>query len=153
MIIRNAKATDAEAIVQLVMDTIKKINACDYSDSQITAWINFQSVERIKKNIGMGHYIVCTDEKGEIFGVGSRVADQIHALYTAPDHVNQGIGSALLSRMEEDAKSEGINALEFLVTITALPFYMNRGYTRIADAFWTLPNGISIDVAKMKKEI
>jgi putative acetyltransferase len=151
--IRRAKTSEATAIVELVKDTIRKINARDHTEEQIAAWIDYQSVDRTRRDIESGQYIVYADDAGEIVGVGSRDADQIHALFTAADRVGKGVGSELLARMAEDAKSEGFNELRFLATTTALPFYQNRGYKKVDEANWPMADGVSIEVAKIEKKI
>jgi putative acetyltransferase len=153
MNIRKAKVSEAQAILDLNAETWRLINSKDYTKDQIEAWLRQQCKERIEQGIIAGNVTVCVDKRDHLLGVGARFGNEITGLYVSATLQRQGIGSKLLSQIEEDAKLEGINELQFHSTLTALPFYLKQGYTEISRDNWPLPNNMDLKTVNIKKEI
>jgi len=56
--------------------------------------------------------------------------DRVAALYVAPSETGQGVGSALLARVEAAIRSYGYAAARLESSQNALAFYLRRGYLR-----------------------
>ena len=53
--------------------------------------------------------------------------------YTYPDYVGQGIASGLLQRLEQVLRDSNVKTIFTGASITAPPFFMQHGYTLIAE--------------------
>jgi putative acetyltransferase len=65
---------------------------------------------------------------GVVAGWGGLRGDFLESLYTAPEHAGQGIGSALLARLEGLMRERGVDAIRAEASPNALSFYLRRGY-------------------------
>lgn len=73
---------------------------------------------------------VIYEYKESIYGVGSIGMDgTIHLCYVSPEHVNSGIGKALLAELIEIAKLQNLKAVKLVSTKTAKGFYERNGFT------------------------
>ena len=131
MEVRKAKTEEAQAIIDLHVDTVRRINSRDYSTDQIDFWIGKRKVEITEAMIKAKEYYVAVDETGHVFGMGHMKDNNITGLYVSADHQQEGIGSAILGRMEKDAIENGAVMMEIESTLTAAPFYRHKGYHEI----------------------
>jgi len=129
--VRKAKVTEAQAIIDLHDDTIRKINSRDYSQAQVEMWIGTRSIEITQSMIESDEYCVCVDHTGKLLGWGHLKENEIFGLYVFADHQSQGIGSAILEYMEKEAREAGIEELHSQSTIIALGFYRKQGYEEL----------------------
>ena len=65
---------------------------------------------------------------GAVAGWGGIRGDILEALYTAPEYGGQGVGAALLDRLEELMRGRGVDAVRAEASPNALGFYLRRGY-------------------------
>jgi putative acetyltransferase len=65
---------------------------------------------------------------GVVAGWGGIRGDFLESLYTAPECAGQGIGSALLGRLERLMRERGVDAVRAEASPNALSFYLRRGY-------------------------
>jgi putative acetyltransferase len=70
------------------------------------------------------------ERDGVIVGVGALVLanGELRACYVAPAAIRQGVGSALVSRIERIARDNGLPDLNLESSVTAEPFYSALGY-------------------------
>ena len=65
---------------------------------------------------------------GVIAGWGAIHGDVLEGLYTAPEHAGQGVGAALLDRLETLLRGRGVDAVFAEASSNAKAFYLRRGY-------------------------
>ena len=65
MQVRKARTKEAQAIIDLQVDTITRINSRDYSEEQIDVWLRYRRVDHMEWLISHGHCYVCLDTKEE----------------------------------------------------------------------------------------
>ena len=65
---------------------------------------------------------------GAVAGWGGIRGDTLEALYTAPEFAGQGVGAALLDRLEGLLRGRGFEAVRADASPNALAFYLRRGY-------------------------
>ena len=128
MRIRRATTDDAEAVFRLHARTVREVCGRDYTPGEIEAWLGKQSVERYRERLGEGEVYVAVADDGEVLGFAAREGGRIKTLYVSADHQGRGIGSALLARLEDDARAEGIDEVSARSTVTAVGFYRRQGY-------------------------
>jgi hypothetical protein len=69
--VRKARIDEAQAIIDLHSDTVRRINSRDYSPAQIDAWVGVRRIEVTQAMIADGQYYVCVDRDGKLLGLGS----------------------------------------------------------------------------------
>lgn len=149
--IRLAGSQDAQAMLDLRSNTIMKVNARDYSPEQIQVWVRKATSEDFTGAFERGEYFVCASDDGRLLGQGQLEGDRIEGVFVAADMIGQGIGSAILDRLEQEARKRGIKALHLNSTTTALGFYEHKGYTQI-ERTQVKAGGVALDVVKMRKD-
>ena len=65
---------------------------------------------------------------GVVAGWGAIHGDILEGLYTVPEYAGQGIGAALLDRLEGLMRGRGFEAVHAEASPNALGFYQRRGY-------------------------
>jgi putative acetyltransferase len=153
MNIRKATVGDAEAIIALHADTVKRINSWDYSVAEINAWLSKQRPDRVRSLISDGKVTVAVDEADRIIGFATRHAEEIHGMYVFADHLRQGIASALYTKVESDAQAEGHDRLIAESSLAAVQFYRSMGFVETERKQWPVSDSLSIEVIVMHKEI
>jgi putative acetyltransferase len=134
MIIREYKISDTETIMKLFYDTIHEINIHDYTQEQVNAWapedMNYEGWhKRLQAKLP---YIA--ENNGEIVGFGELDPDgHIDFFYCHSKYQRNGIGSKLLSHIENIAKLREIKRLYVEASITAKPFFENQGFSIVRE--------------------
>jgi putative acetyltransferase len=126
--IRKATPDDAQAVFELHGRTVREVCGGDYTPDEIRTWLAKHSVESYRQRIAEGDMYVAEAEGGGILGFAARAGDRIKTLYVSADHQGEGVGSALLRRLEADALAEGIREVSARSTVTAVGFYEHMGY-------------------------
>ena len=153
MHVRKARVEEAQAIIDLHVDTVRRVNSRDYSPQQIDAWLGRRRVEVTEAMIRDGQYYVCVDEAGHLLGMGNIKGDELFALYVSADHQGEGIGSLILRRIEEDALGDGICRIKADSTVTAEGFYRRCGYVVFERKVLKIARGQTLEVVAMVKEL
>lgn len=68
------------------------------------------------------------EAEAAVAGWGGIRGDCLEALYTAPEYAGQGVGAALLDRLEGLMRGRGFAAVRAEASPNALAFYLRRGY-------------------------
>ena len=129
--IRWARPEDWEAAINLVWKTFMEFEAPDYSDEGIINFKDFLTDGMIYRMFLDGNYpMFVAEDDGKIVGVVSvRNRNRISLLFVDAAYHKQGIGSALVERMNRYLKEE---KRELYVTVMAAPyavdFYRTIGF-------------------------
>ena len=153
MHVRKARVEEAQAIINLHADTVRRVNSKDYSPQQIDAWLGRRRVEVTEAMIRDGQYYVCVDDAGHLLGMGNIKGNELIALYVSADHQGEGIGSAILRRIEEDALGDGICRIKADSTVTAEGFYRRHGYVTVERKVLKIARGQTLQVVAMTKKL
>jgi GNAT superfamily N-acetyltransferase len=78
---------------------------------------------------------------------------KIRAFFVHPEWARHGIGALILDACESAAKSAGFSRLEMGATLTGVPFYEAKGYTKLEPLEVPLRDGLSLLIVRMAKEI
>jgi GNAT superfamily N-acetyltransferase len=75
---------------------------------------------------------VVAERDGTIVGWGSVHVDEgvLAATFVDPDHFGEGIGRAIVERLEATARKEGLDQLTVFASLNAVGFYDALGYER-----------------------
>ncbi len=131
--IRLAKEEDQLKAQSLIIQTIRKINARDYSPEQIRLWCGTNRRPWKMTQNGKPIKRLLAFDGSKMVGVANGLNTAKHSirgLYIAHTHLRRGIGSRLLKRLERWAEGNGWKELCFASTLTAVPFYEKMGYIK-----------------------
>ena len=131
--VRVATAGDAPAVADLFYYTILHVNFGDYNASQVGAWAGPAPdpglwVGRIAEHGGRRMFVATAQE--EIVGFAELEEDgHLDTLYVHHEHQGRGIATALLDRIEAEARRLGLARLYTEASITAEPFFRAKGFS------------------------
>lgn len=132
IIIRRAKSADRDRILQIQIDAIQTLLAQDYLPEQIEALLEGKR-ERYQNSISptFNESVFVAENEGEVLGFASLGFFRIDALFVDPRYARQKIGTQLLTALENEARSRFWKVLSITSSLTAQPFYLDRGYRLI----------------------
>lgn len=136
--IRLFQPQDATQIAQLFHDTVRTINLQDYSLNQVKAWapddLYFRDWIKICANrftyVAENVLENVAPKQGIIVGFAELEIDgHIDCFYVHKDYQGRGVGSSLYQAIESQARELGCSHLYTEASITAKPFFQNKGFT------------------------
>jgi putative acetyltransferase len=131
--IREFQPDDAPTLLAQFRDTVRRINARDYSAEQIGAWASDEiDVEGWAARFG-GRFVKVAEEEARIVGFGElEEGGRIDRFYVAADSQGRGVGRALLGAIVDEARRRGMEGLVVEASITARPFFERQGFGVVA---------------------
>ena len=157
--IRRAAANDIDEIKKLYYDTVTTVNAKDYDENQIKAWIKpFLETDTTTKDkrkfadkIIEQYFIVAMIDN--IIGGFASLEDNgyLDFMYVHKDYQRQGIAKALLTELENYAHEKNIEELDAVVSITARGFFEKYGFVKIREDIVEVRGAIFHDNIMVKK--
>jgi ribosomal protein S18 acetylase RimI-like enzyme len=101
-------------------------------DAALAEWYDEQSLEKVIEDETVGYFVAEAEQVvGYCSGSGTDGTGYLGAIYVDPDEQRSGIGTALLDRFEQWARSEGCTELRIEVIAdneAGRRFYETRGY-------------------------
>ncbi|MDE6833651.1 MAG: GNAT family N-acetyltransferase [Ruminococcus sp.] len=125
MIIRKYEPSDCPELIQLFRETVHTVNALDYTPEQLTAWTdNNRTLEDWNKSF-IEHYTIVADD-GIIKGFGDiTCSGYLDRLFVHKEFQRQKIATYICDELEKNVTSGKIITH---ASVTAKPFFLNRGY-------------------------
>ncbi|WP_236612377.1 GNAT family N-acetyltransferase [Picosynechococcus sp. NKBG15041c] len=122
--IRPFQPQDIPAIAQLFHDTVRTVNAQDYSSAQLQAWAPDDLYFRDWHARCSAGFTYVAEAAGQILGFAElSLGGHIGCFYCHKDYQRQGIGRQLYQALLVQAESLHLNALTVEASITAKPFF------------------------------
>lgn len=135
IVVRRYRDSDATALVNIFYNTIHKINSKDYSDEQIKAWApdSFLSLDGWQaKWINIKPFVAEIND--QIVGLAEfEDSGFIDCFYVHHDFQGQGVGTALMENIQDEALTKKINNIFADVSITAKPFFQSQGFVVVRE--------------------
>jgi len=132
--IRSYRSEDAGPTLAVFLDAVTVTAAADYSPEQISAWARPEQRNVADWNRAMSNrnsYVALVD--GAVAGFSDvSPAGYIDMMFVSSRHSRRGVATALLSRMETEARTAGAVALSADVSITARPLFEHHGFVVVA---------------------
>ena len=129
MKLRKYLPSDCTALAELFFHTVHTINAKDYTESQLDVWASGKTDISAWNKSFLEHDTIITETDRIITGFGDMACDGfLDRLYVHKDFQNKGIASAILKELERHAMLNGVVRFATHASITARPFFENRGY-------------------------
>lgn len=176
VILRLATEADIDALHRLIEASVRGLQANDYTpaqiegalgtvlglDTQLIADRTYFVAESVdsKRLAGCGGWSKRKTLFGADRGPGREPqllnpatdAAKVRAIFVHPDFARQGLGSLILSTVENAARAVGFHRFEMGSTLTGVPLYRLRGYVEVESILVPLSNGQMLTVVKMVKE-
>ncbi|MBE9095646.1 GNAT family N-acetyltransferase [Tychonema sp. LEGE 07203] len=129
MIVRTYEIGDTQQIVKLFYDTVHEVNIRDYTKAQVDAWAPADiDIESWTKSLS-SKFTFVAEEGDKIAGFGELEANgHIDRFYCHQDFQRQGVGRLILAQIDAKARNLGIKKLFTEASITAKPFFENKGF-------------------------
>lgn len=174
-IIRKARLDDRKAIELLIVESARSLSRADYSEQQIETAI--RTVFGVDTNLILDGTYFVADCSGKLIGCGGwsrrktlfggdqfavrdsseldpkAEAAKIRAFFVHPDYARKGIGRAILSACESEARTYGFKSVELMATLPGLNLYKSCGYAGDARTEYDMGDGVRIEFVPMKKDL
>lgn len=132
MRVRRLQPADVAAVAALFTDTVRSVNARDYTPEQLEAWAPRPPDVAGWERSFAGRTAMVAEVGGEVVGFGDLAAGgYLDRLYVHHDHQREGVASALVDALEAEAARRGAAEVTADASITALPFFERRGYETV----------------------
>ena len=146
MVIREYISSDCERLADLFFQTVHTVNAKDYTKEQLNVWATGNVDLSVWNNSFLEHYTLVAVENDVTVGFGDiDNTGYLDRLFVHKDYQRQGIATALCDRLEA-----GFDKVTTHVSITAKPFFVNRGDRLIMEQ-QVVRNGIPLTNYVMEK--
>jgi putative acetyltransferase len=150
--IRTAKTSDASAIADVAIASIRGLGANFYDAPQIEAWSAAFTPETVQSSFVTGITWVAIRD-GEIIGFAKwEPPTEFDLLYVHPNAAGTGVARALRHALERGTSEAGMTQLEATVSRSARATFDSFGYELIEEATREL-GGQQFSVARMRKEL
>ncbi|MBM7630964.1 GNAT family N-acetyltransferase [Geomicrobium sediminis] len=126
---------DAKEIVSLFYDTIHSVSLKDYTQKAVDAWAPIDEkeskVKTWKESLNQNITYVAKIDDG-IVGFGDLTySGYLDRLFVHKEHQRQGIATAIVELLETEAMQLNLIEIQTEASITAKPFFEQRGYNVI----------------------
>ena len=156
MQIRKYKESDTEEMIKLFYETVHSVNAKDYSPSELDAWVSKKElpakVKSWKESLNQNITYVAKVNDIIIGFCDLTHSGHLDRLYVHREYQRQGIATALVNLLESEAKKLNLFEIDTDASITAKPFFENRGY-QIVYSQSVERNGVKLTNFKMIKSL
>jgi GNAT superfamily N-acetyltransferase len=132
VVVRPATLADSERALAVVRQSIVQLCVDDHHDDTATLerWLANKTPEHFARWLAQPDGLVVVAELGGcIRGVGNVVrAGKIHLVYVEPGFERVGLGAAILTALEAQARAWGLRELTLGSSCNARGFYARHGY-------------------------
>ncbi len=134
IIVRRFEKEDAIKVKGIIVRNLLEINSKDYGIETMEKLASTYTEEKIFQLSNRSHmYVFIVDN--DIVGVGAiaKYYDKINeaillSIFVNPDYHNNGIGTLIISTLENDEFALQSKRIEIPASITATNFYLKNGY-------------------------
>lgn len=131
--IRKFEPPGAEAVSNLIRQTMKISNSPDYPAEILQPLIDYFSPPKIAElNLDRDCLIAETDNR--IVGTIALEDAELFSFFVRPDYQGKGVGKLLLKEIERLAAERGVRQISVGSSITAVSFYLKMDYRETGDS-------------------
>lgn len=130
MILREYQTSDCKKTAKLFYNTVHTINASDYTDEQLNVWAGSEiDIDEWDISLKKNYTIVAVID-GIVVGFGDiDKSGYLDRLFVHKNYQRQGIATAVCDKLESKVSGK----ISTHASITARPFFENRGYKVIKE--------------------
>ena len=131
LIVRSYRRSDLDAVIAIFLEAIRRTAAKDYSPDQIRAWAQVDWARWAVLRLSRPTWIALIDQEPAGFTDLERDG-HLDMMFVHPNHQRTGVGAALLACAEANARKCNLSLISAQASLTARPFFENRGFRLIA---------------------
>lgn len=151
MVIRKFRREDALELSKIIKECFLSLDLGKHTKAGINLQIENNSPDNLITRSRKINYFVAEID-GKLVGICGFDEIKVHTLFIDIHHHKKGVGSKLLLKILQEAKSKGVTKLSTWSTIYAYPFYLKYGFQKVKDI--KLPEGKEgITLIEMRKEL
>jgi N-acetylglutamate synthase-like GNAT family acetyltransferase len=136
------------------VDAVTGIRTALYTPEEIQAWAAPKKPESYEELIRTREFFVAEDDEVIVgFGVLNQNSAEVEAVYVSPKAGRQGIGLKVLQKLEQRARTLGLEELRLNASLNAVPFYKRAGYAGKEESKYRLSTGVEIACIPMVKSL
>jgi putative acetyltransferase len=152
--VARARPDDRHGICRVQKASITTLCGAHYTLEEIHAWVGPKQPDDYLPAIA-DEIVVVAKDAGEVVGFGqmAKADSRISALYVDPNHLRGGIGSLLLTRLEEEARGLGSSVVTLEAPLNSVAFCLQRGFTSQGEALRRVRSGASVPCVQMQKRL
>lgn len=161
IVVREAEVADAPRVAEIHEQSIRGLAAETYALDVVEAWARGKDPDSYPIDSD-GNYFIVAEYDNEVVGFDEliiKAADYFHAdvdgeiraIYTHPDFTRKGIGSAIYTKLEAEARDHHLNSVGLWSSLNAVPFYESYGLEsikRITHEFGGEVEGPAVEMRK-----
>jgi putative acetyltransferase len=130
--IRDVRAGDAKAIIEIFRSSVRFVARRDYTQAQVVAWAPDEiDIAGWEVRYATRRAYLAEDESSPVGFADLEADGHVDMMYVHPRCQGKGVASALLSHLESVARGMGIQELYTEASITARLFFERRGFQLI----------------------
>ena len=129
LIVRLATDADCEDIYRVHVAAVRGLPSGTQGKEGIESWLATREPAVYAKEM-RDELLVVAEESGDLIGWGAFNAEktEITNVFVHPEHHRRGVGSAIISVLEDAARASGLDSVQLQATGTAIEFYLATGY-------------------------
>ncbi|AMV37942.1 GNAT family N-acetyltransferase [Planctomyces sp. SH-PL62] len=133
--IRRIRPDDLPAVIDLFRDTVRRVNARDYSHEQVTTWAPDEvDPARWATILDPSRFAVVAESDGLLAGFADLEPDgHVDRFFVHADRQRSGVGRALMTALLAEAARLALPRVFSEVSITARPFFESQGFAVLAE--------------------
>lgn len=129
MNIREANIEDAADLIKLHTRSVLALCRDDYPLDKLQYWVSNSTLgkyqERLRKHVA---FIAECDNRIIGYVRWNPETNELCSIFVDPEYVRQGVATALMQVVIQDAKSKGVEEMWLYASLTAVPFYQAIGW-------------------------
>ena len=134
MKIRRYRTSDCSEMEKLFYDTVRAINAKDYTKAQLDVWATGNVDLESWNNSFLEHITFVVEDNGLIVGFGDmNHIGYLDRLYVHKDYQGNGVATAIVEVLESELMLRNITSLTTHASITARTFFEKRGFKMVKE--------------------
>jgi GNAT superfamily N-acetyltransferase len=149
--IRLAKMTDLERVLQITHDTISEIYSHYYADGVVDFFLKHHSRENVLLDIENG-IVWLLEEDGCLVGTVTVKENAVNRLFVLPEYQSRGYGSQLMD-FAENKIAEKFGYVHIDSSLAAKEMYLKRGYWEKKTCRIPADNGDILIYDEMEKQV
>ena len=127
--IRPWRESDTSALGEVFRRSVREVASRDYRPAQVEAWVQAPGEIETWNTRMRNRVVFVAEDQGRSIGfIQYDPPDHIDMTYVHPEYQRQGVASALLAALEDEARKRGVTLLNVEASITSRPFFVARGY-------------------------
>jgi GNAT superfamily N-acetyltransferase len=143
---------DLDELHALVVHTIRSSYPAHYPPRAVEFFVEHHAKAKIAAD-GSSAFVIIAVSDGRMVGTATLARDTVARVFVAPELQGAGIGTALMDRVESEARGLGLNRSILDASIPAVRFYETRGYAKCSEDSIDVGDGQELRYYLMEKSL